>query len=70
MTQNIIIDTQQYLTTAQAAQFLGLSEPTLERHRVKGTGPVFHRLGGKLVRYRIADLDAWAKPATSTSEAK
>ena len=49
----------QYLSTRQAAEYLGLSTRTLDRYRVSGDGPVFHRFGGR-VRYLRDDLDAWA----------
>ena len=48
-----------YLPTREAAHYLGLSARTLNRYRVSGDGPVFHRFGGR-VRYRCDDLDAWA----------
>ena len=48
-----------YLSTRQAAEYLGLSTRTLDRYRVSGDGPVFHRFGGR-VRYLRDDLDAWA----------
>ena len=48
-----------YLTTRRAAAYLGLSARTLDRYRVSGDGPVFHRFGGR-VRYLRADLDDWA----------
>ena len=38
---------------------LGLSPKTLERYRVSGEGPVFHRFGSR-VRYLLADVEAWA----------
>ncbi len=47
------------LNTRKAAERLGLSPRTLARYRMSGTGPAFLRLG-KSVRYRPADLDAWA----------
>lgn len=50
------------LTTAEAARFLRLSVPTMERLRLSGDGPVFIKLGpGKRARvvYRRADLEAW-----------
>jgi len=50
------------LTTAEAADFLRLSRPTMERLRLSGDGPVFIKLGpGTRARvvYRRADLDAW-----------
>lgn len=48
-----------YLTTPDAAIHLSLSRRTLEKHRCYGTGPVYRKLGGKVV-YAIDDLDAWA----------
>ena len=35
-----------YLSTREAAEYLGLSARTLDRYRVSGEGPVFHRFGG------------------------
>jgi predicted DNA-binding transcriptional regulator AlpA len=49
-----------YIRTQEAAQFLGLSRRTLEKHRVYGTGPQFLKLGGRVV-YRIEDLHTWAE---------
>ena len=50
----------EYLTTEQAAGYLGLSAEFLEvaRYRGDGSGPPFIKLQ-RLVRYRRADLDAW-----------
>ena len=57
-----------YLRTPEAARFVGLSGRTLEKHRTYGTGPVYSKLGGRVV-YRIDDLQAWvnrgAKASTS-----
>ena len=52
-------DERNYLSTCEAAEYLGLSARTLRRYRVTGDGPVFHRFGAR-VRYRREDLDAWA----------
>lgn len=46
------------LTTLEAAQYVRLGKPTLERARVTGEGPRYAKLGGA-VRYRRADLDDW-----------
>lgn len=57
------------MTTSEAAKYLRLGVSTLERHRGLGTGPKFVHLGNKRsVRYRLADLEAWCRPVTSTSE--
>lgn len=50
----------QFLKTPDAAARLGLSPRTLEKHRCYGTGPNFHKLGGRVV-YSIEALDAWAE---------
>jgi len=48
-----------YLTTKQAAHYLGLSPRTLEKMRTKGIGPNYYRVG-RGVRHLVRDLDAWA----------
>lgn len=58
--------TTRYLRTPDAAVYLGLSPKTLEKHRCYGTGPVYHKLGGRIV-YAVDDLDAWAKIGRRTS---
>jgi len=57
------------LTQREAALHLLLSERTLERWRVQGTGPLFVRLNHS-IRYRQQDLDAHvaARVVGSTSE--
>lgn len=55
-----------YLRTKEAAIHLSLSATTLEKHRCYGTGPRFHKLGGRIV-YTIEDLDAWAEIGRKTS---
>ncbi len=58
------------LTTIEAATYVRLGKPTLERFRISGDGPKYCKLGGA-VRYRKADLDAWleSRLTGSTSEA-
>lgn len=56
---NMNDESARYLDTREAARFLGLSNRTLDRYRVTGEGPVFHRFGTR-IRYKQADLDEWA----------
>ena len=58
-----------YMSGREAAAFLGLSPRTLDRYRVNGDGPAFHKFGSR-VRYARADLEAWAsaRRRTSTSD--
>ena len=48
------------LRTKEAARFLGISIRTLEKHRTYGTGPVYRKVGGRVL-YSIRDLEAWTE---------
>lgn len=48
-----------FLSTEQAAFYLGLSARKLQAMRGAGTGPGFRR-HSRYVRYHIDDLDAWS----------
>lgn len=62
-------DEDTYLSTRQAAAYLGLSPRTLDRYRVSGEGPDFHRFGGRIL-YRKTDIEHWAaeRRVSSASE--
>jgi hypothetical protein len=47
-----------FLRTPEAARFVGLSARTMEKHRTFGTGPIYRKLGGRVV-YAVDDLKAW-----------
>ena len=47
-------------TTAEAAEYVGMSPRTLERYRVTGEGPKYLKIG-RLVYYLQRDLDDWLK---------
>jgi hypothetical protein len=49
-----------FLTSEQAAFYLGLSPRTLQDYRTAGTGPRFRR-HGRRIRYHIDDLDNWSR---------
>lgn len=55
-----------FLRTPEAGRFLGLSGRTLEKHRVYGTGPLYRKIGGRVV-YAISDLQAWADRGVKSS---
>ncbi len=55
-----------FLRTSEAGAYLGLSARTLEKHRTYGTGPVYRKLGNRVV-YAIEELDAWAAIGTRRS---
>lgn len=43
----------------QLSDWLGISEPTLFRHRRDGTGPTFIQLSARRVAYRKSAVEAW-----------
>jgi excisionase family DNA binding protein len=57
------------LNTIEAAAYVRLSKPTLDRLRITGDGPVYLQLR-RAVRYRKTDLDDWlaSRLTRSTSE--
>jgi excisionase family DNA binding protein len=54
------------LTTQQAADLLGVSKSFLDKARVKGDGPPFHRIGSA-IRYNPVDVYEWANGFRYTS---
>jgi Helix-turn-helix domain len=57
---------QPFLRTPEAAKYLRLSGRTLEKHRIQGTGPIYRKIGGRVV-YALDDLKAWVDLGTRTS---
>ena len=48
-----------YLTTKQAAEYLGVSRSWLEKLRVFGDGPPFYKVSARRVLYQKSELEAW-----------
>lgn len=61
------------LTVEAAADYLGLSVPTLNRLRGTGGGPNFLKLGARRIAYDTRDLELWLascrRSSTSAAEA-
>lgn len=49
-----------FLTQAETAQLLRLSERTLERWRLEGLGPPYRKFGRRVV-YRLEDIERWSE---------
>jgi len=56
-----MIDTTHHelLSEREVSDWLGLSEPTLFRHRRDGTGPRFIRLSERRIAYRRTAVEEW-----------
>ena len=52
-------DDTHFLSTRKAAAILGLSPRTLDRLRMDGEGPSYHRFGNRIL-YLLRDLRKWA----------
>ena len=64
-----------YMTTAQAADYTGYAESTLEKFRCHGGGPTYLKPpGGRRVLYSVDDLDRWLstgrRSSTSAADAE
>jgi predicted DNA-binding transcriptional regulator AlpA len=51
--------TKEILTEREVSSWLGISAPTLFRHRRDGTGPKFIRLSARRVAYRRSEIEDW-----------
>ena len=60
---------QALIPPPDAADFLGFTGRALANWRSRGGGPRFIRVGSRAVRYRRADLRAWAEARLRTSTA-
>jgi predicted DNA-binding transcriptional regulator AlpA len=57
----------EYLDTADAAVYLGISKSRLEGWRCKGRdgGPPYVRISARIIRYKRSEIDAWALERSS-----
>jgi len=55
-----------YLRRREAAQYVGLSEHTLNNLAARGEGPRFLKAGKRICVYAIAELDSWLSTARAT----
>jgi hypothetical protein len=51
------------LSTTEAGRLLGVSPRTLEDWRLRGGGPLFRKIGRRIVRYLLSDLLAFVRGA-------
>jgi predicted DNA-binding transcriptional regulator AlpA len=58
-----MIDTihHEILSEREVSNWLGVSEPTLFRHRRHGTGPRFIQLSERRIGYRRGAIEDWLK---------
>jgi predicted DNA-binding transcriptional regulator AlpA len=65
---------REFITERELSVWLGISQPTLSRHRRYGTGPAFVRLSARRVAYRRNSVEAWlnarAQPTPDPAGAK
>ena len=56
---------QKILNEHEVSLWLGVSEPTLFRHRRDGTGPRWIQLSERRIGYRANDVDEWITSRTT-----
>lgn len=57
----------EFMTTAQVAKHINISQAKLAQMRARGEGPKFSKIG-RAIRYRRADVDAWVAEHRVTTE--
>ena len=57
------------ITERDAANFLGLTDRTMQAWRRKGGGPRYVKISSRCIRYRRAELREWADARVRTSTA-
>ena len=60
-------DREALLSPPEVAEELRVSVGHLGQMRYLGTGPRYLKMGGKAVRYRRSDIDAWIEANMRTS---
>ncbi|MFE3052985.1 helix-turn-helix transcriptional regulator [Nocardia sp. NPDC059239] len=63
MSSAVCPDVVRMLTTEQVADRYQLPKQTVVRWRHVGKGPAWVRLGDRLIRYRLEDLEAFEQQA-------
>jgi Helix-turn-helix domain len=63
------MDPNTLLTTNESAPVVGAEPITLKKWRVRGRGPAYIKLGGK-IRYKLADLLAFIEKGRVDPEAQ
>jgi len=58
-----------FLDVKQAAELIGLSKSSLDKMRLTGRGPVYLRIGARVV-YRRRDIDTWLDQYAQSSTAE
>ena len=61
--QDALYSLRAKLSTPDAARFLGVSASMLAKLRVSSGGPIFSKLGRRVV-YDVIDLEAWSASRT------
>jgi excisionase family DNA binding protein len=59
-------ESDEFLSSDYVAEWLALTRNTLEKWRVRGEGPPFVKVGGR-VRYRRSDVLAWVGENTKVA---
>lgn len=54
-------DESRFLTTHEVSERTGIAEAWLKRARYGVGGPPFYQLGHRTVRYKLPEVEAWAR---------
>lgn len=66
MTENL---NDNYISIEEAAEYLGVKVPTI-RSWIKNKGMPHYRIGGKLLKFKRSEIDAWVKQSEGQVDIK
>ena len=61
-------NTEPLVTQEEVAEYLSVSTRTLEHWRRVNLGPPYVKLGTRIVRYRISEIQNWLASTTHTHQ--
>jgi len=60
----------QFIDEKRVAELTGFSLSTLRAWRFQGRGPVYHKIDGRSVRYKVEDVEAFMESYRIAPEAE
>lgn len=61
MTTSNVIEANQWITARQAAEMLNIHRATWRQWEATGRAPAGHRIGNKIKRWNLEELQAWIR---------
>ena len=61
---------ERWLSVDEASEYLGIKRDTLYKWIKKGKNLPVHRIGDKLLKFKLSELDEWVRSEKSSEQSK